>query len=344
MNLVRKLTLFLLLNLSLGFTANGSDNSSKPTLAAETASEQCPAAILSEVEILDVVGAFFAAESEGPKDLDSIRPYLYQLRLAKVAEFFTKLRDHTLFLQKKGMAGFLGSVFVDHPASFEDRSQLIRTLFAVGEDDRRGGHNNIAYQFLDEIMGLPKSDLEVRESSEREILGDEQSGILGVGRTHDFWFTNHESIRQLIEVAEKDGRKHIVDLGCGTGRVGLLLAFLKSEIRFTGVDLVESRIEAANRAVERFGLTHQLQFRVQDLLNHGTDLPDGDFYFMYGPTNDSSINEAVVDRVASMHHESDSVLVGTQHHMTRGILSRHDSFARETNYGGYIVYFRLSPQ
>lgn len=76
------------------------------------------------------------------------------------------------------------------------------------------------------------------------LLSDEQ---------HDAW------LRTLARIAG-DERKRILDVGCGTGFLSLLLAELGHDV--TGVDLAPQMLELAREKAERSGL--RIAFRVEN--------------------------------------------------------------------------------
>src|SRR5690606_29857317 len=59
------------------------------------------------------------------------------------------------------------------------------------------------------------------------------------------------------------GRKRILDVGCGFGLFGCYLSAMYPDVEYRGYDLNSGRIEKANRAAQRLGLTN-VSFRVGD--------------------------------------------------------------------------------
>ena len=59
----------------------------------------------------------------------------------------------------------------------------------------------------------------------------------------------------------------VVDLGCGTGLLGLLLLQRQSELRVTGVDIQPEAIRLAEQAAAENGLQDRLAFHAADLRN-----------------------------------------------------------------------------
>lgn len=68
----------------------------------------------------------------------------------------------------------------------------------------------------------------------------------------------------------------VLDLGCGTGLLSLLLLQRQRELTVTGLELLPEAVALAERAAEENGLTDQLFFRQGDLRNWAA-LPAGQF-------------------------------------------------------------------
>ena len=68
-----------------------------------------------------------------------------------------------------------------------------------------------------------------------------------------------------------------VDLGCGTGLLGLLLMQRQPGLRVTGVDIQPQAIRLAERAAEENGLGGQMTFYAADLREVKTLFPTGSF-------------------------------------------------------------------
>ena len=69
----------------------------------------------------------------------------------------------------------------------------------------------------------------------------------------------------------------VVDLGCGTGLLGLLLLQRQPELRVTGVDIQPEAIRLAEQAAAENGLWDRLAFHAADLRNVKALFPTGSF-------------------------------------------------------------------
>ena len=79
--------------------------------------------------------------------------------------------------------------------------------------------------------------------------------------------TDSEQLKKLLDVLNLDGTQHVLDVGCGSGRVTEYLSDL-TQATFTGLDLASQAINRANERVKT--KSHRLKF------DHG-DLNDPDY-------------------------------------------------------------------
>lgn len=197
----------------------------------------------------------------------------------------------------RGMLPFrkaIRQVIYQHRADRKERAQVLTEIFK----------KNYSSPFLDEILGLNQTDLEIAEDTEMRNAKLEigqfnlsHAHDIGLAATHDYWFSKHRQLVHELELITDLKATRIADLGSGTGRLGLIAGFLFPNINFIGLEIYEPRVAAAQAAAERFGFSNRIQFRVQDLLDKTKAFPVADYYYIYGPTNSTTINEAVVDRL-----------------------------------------------
>ena len=76
-----------------------------------------------------------------------------------------------------------------------------------------------------------------------------------------------------------------VDLGCGHGFPCIVLGALNPTMHFTGIDLVQEKVEGARKTAEKFGLTNT-DFITKDLSVSSYTLPQADYYYIHNPFND----------------------------------------------------------
>ena len=74
--------------------------------------------------------------------------------------------------------------------------------------------------------------------------------------------------------------EHVVDIGAGYGRVGLVLSVLYPKAKFTGYEVVKQRQLEGNRVFSKLGLLNSY-IEHRDVLDPGFRLPQADVYFIY---------------------------------------------------------------
>lgn len=92
--------------------------------------------------------------------------------------------------------------------------------------------------------------------------------------------TPYEELIKLCEVLKPKPGTHMVDLGAGYGRLGLILNEYAKDVRFTGYELVKERVDEGNRVFKELGLSHY-QMITQDLTSPDFKIPEADYYFIY---------------------------------------------------------------
>lgn len=77
--------------------------------------------------------------------------------------------------------------------------------------------------------------------------------------------TGHDVVERMLALAGVTKDDYVVDLGCGDGRIPIWAA-KKYGARGLGVDIDPVRIKEANANAKEAGVTHLVEFRLEDLL------------------------------------------------------------------------------
>ena len=85
----------------------------------------------------------------------------------------------------------------------------------------------------------------------------------------------------------------VLDAGCGSGRLAVLIARRRPDLQLRGIDLEQGMVEVAARRADQEGLAGRVQFTVADLAD--------------APLPDDSVDMIV--STASMHHWADVAAV-----------------------------------
>lgn len=86
----------------------------------------------------------------------------------------------------------------------------------------------------------------------------------------------------LREMNPKAG-SHLIDLGCGFGRLGFVIGLHRPDMQFTGYEYVDHRIQNAKGCAKQLNLEQNVHFHTQDLSDSNFKLPVADIYYMYDP-------------------------------------------------------------
>jgi hypothetical protein len=101
-----------------------------------------------------------------------------------------------------------------------------------------------------------------------------------VGLEPQVILTPYHELVQMCHHLKPGVGQHMVDLGAGYGRMGLVLHELHPGVTFAGYELVPERVNEGNRVFEERGCTNATLF-TQDLTETSFELPEADFYFLY---------------------------------------------------------------
>jgi hypothetical protein len=186
-------------------------------------------------------------------------------------------------------------------------------LFACEESERvlminQGGSLGYnlyrAFDRLDEVLGI---DYFSEKRPMTQSYGDERA-YWGAGVGVQSGYSN---ILESLDRLSLPTGGHVVDLGSGFGRVGFVFGLLRSDIQFTGYELVSGRVDVANRVCADFDLD-TVRFFSQDLSDLSFRVPEADAYYLYDPFN-AKTYERVVGQIEAWGHER-SVQVVTKGH------------------------------
>lgn len=110
----------------------------------------------------------------------------------------------------------------------------------------------------------------------------------GLHEGHQTWvglepqviLTPYEELVLLCRHLNPKAGEHLVDLGAGYGRLGLILHELYPESFFTGYELVSERVAEGKRIFKKWNC-ERATLITQDLTSPSFSLPEADHYFIY---------------------------------------------------------------
>ena len=92
--------------------------------------------------------------------------------------------------------------------------------------------------------------------------------------------TPYSDIHGALSLVQKYDPRTIIDLGAGYGRVGVVVEALLPDAEFIGYEILDERIEEANRIFKYLKLSN-CEMRKQNVLLDTFELPEADVYFIY---------------------------------------------------------------
>ena len=102
--------------------------------------------------------------------------------------------------------------------------------------------------------------------------------------------TPYEELKKMCDHLDPKAGSHMVDLGAGYGRLGIVLSILHPDVRFTGYELVSERVEEGARVFQEIG--YELgELKTADLTSDEFKLPEAEYYFIYDFGKVSHIRE-----------------------------------------------------
>lgn len=104
--------------------------------------------------------------------------------------------------------------------------------------------------------------------------------------------TPYVELHRLCEVLNPADGSHLIDLGAGYGRLGIVLNLTNPGVKFTGYELVKERVDEGNRVFNELKISHA-RMVTQDLTDPGFEIPAADYYFIYDYGKVSHIRETM---------------------------------------------------
>lgn len=185
-------------------------------------------------------------------------------------------------------------------------------------DDQAYSEQQKHAEEIDNILGFNVLDIESKLV--RDEYGEHEAWI---GLSPRQLQTPYDELLFMTQFLQLRENEHVVDLGAGYGRLGMVLHQQSPEVQFTGYELVNERVENGNSIYEKFGIT-QAKLYQQDLLADDFHLSEGDVFFLYDYAQKEHLKHTL-DQIERYSFEHDFRLVARgrgvrsliQHHYPR---------------------------
>jgi len=171
---------------------------------------------------------------------------------------------------------------MSHEASAILSSELFRRVDRI--------HPRVLAKQLDKYLGyrISKVEMKLLQRYRAYDSGEDVSNRKKHYQGTQTWVGLHPQVLQTpycdiydaLSLLQVQDIYHVVDIGAGYGRVGLVLNALNSDAHFTGFEIVRQRQQEGNRIYAKLGIDN-CQIKLQNVLDNDFDLPTADVYFIY---------------------------------------------------------------
>ncbi len=133
---------------------------------------------------------------------------------------------------------------------------------------------------LDRVMGLSERKVKL------DLFG---KNLKALYRNEDIYLElDSEDLftpyRVLVDISDKlklKSKDHVIDLGSGLGRVGMVLGLLNPKVTFLGLELMKERHLQAEKASIKMDLAKRIKFECSDLYRN--KIPWANCYYLFNP-------------------------------------------------------------
>lgn len=146
---------------------------------------------------------------------------------------------------------------------------------------------------LDQLLDYhyqPVEEALIRKSKEESQLKNELEKQKWIGLDIQSMQTPYSEILEMINVIQPKETDHWIDIGAAYGRVGVVLALMRPQMRFSGYEIVTERVVEANRIYRKWNFQNTIVYE-SDLADPKASIPSADLYFIYdfGSRKDADI-------------------------------------------------------
>lgn len=155
---------------------------------------------------------------------------------------------------------------------------------------RKNLHPRLHAKSLDKEFGYKISKIEVKLLQKYRAYdkcadisskkGHFQESQTWIGLHPQALQTTYNEIYETLDLLSQRKINKIVDIGCGYGRVGVVMSSIFPNSSFIGYEILKKRADEGNRVFEKLGLD-QCRISHQNVLDQDFRLPDAEVYFIY---------------------------------------------------------------
>jgi hypothetical protein len=159
------------------------------------------------------------------------------------------------------------------------RKHIDKTLFSLPSSE------------IDHYFGLAVNEIEAKLYYQAKVLRP-NGNLSNLGQVlhdgHQTWvglepqtlLTPYNELVLICKLLNPLPNEHLIDLGAGYGRMGLVMNTYAPESFFTGYELVAERVNEGNRVFQQLNYLNG-QLYSQDLTDPNFKIPKANYYFLY---------------------------------------------------------------
>jgi 16S rRNA G527 N7-methylase RsmG len=141
--------------------------------------------------------------------------------------------------------------------------------------------------FLDDFLGI--DSLRIETALAREKTRETKTWV---GLDPQTLQTPFCEIFSFLNFLKQFNPQHIVDLGAGYGRVGIIMKMIMEDSHFSGYEFIESRFDEMCRVFETYEITNATLSN-KNIMDVNFHFPKADVYFIYDFSDLASIKKMV---------------------------------------------------
>ncbi|WP_157765645.1 class I SAM-dependent methyltransferase [Halobacteriovorax marinus] len=166
-----------------------------------------------------------------------------------------------------------------------------------------GLHPRLHAKHLDKALGyrIPKIEVKLLQRYRPYDRHNDESNKKQHYKGTQTWIGLHPQVLQtpycdiytVLSSINKIKVRHVVDIGAGYGRVGVVVSVLYPDAKFTGYEVLSQRQAEGNRVYKQLGIKNAV-IKLENVLDHGFELPQADVYFIYDFSEEEDISQILL--------------------------------------------------
>lgn len=196
---------------------------------------------------------------------------------------------------------------------------------------------------VDSWLGFRLEPVETKLSAERPHYGGLSTEQHWIGLPLQTLQTPYTEIRTLLSLLNLKSNDHVVDLGAGYGRMAFVLAAHYPEVRFTGYEVVQERVDEGQRVLtsylKKLSISSDTKIVCADLSLKTFKPAQARFYFLYDFGSREAISKALID-LREIASEKSITVIG-RGRASRDAIERGEPWLSQVNVPRHFDHFSI---